>query len=125
MYAVLIILLLALRVSGQPPYPCDQKEKRKWPYGTVELRVEWDGRDEYTIVSVIEYKGEIQHGFQMDYDSLWLKRDSFFVNGKRVGLALFWDTLGNVRGRENYRNGRMALGRSGGGMGARSWTYAR
>lgn len=43
----------------------------------------------------------------MHYDSLWRKHDSsFFVNGKEDGLCLYWDTLGNVIGKESYRKGK-------------------
>jgi antitoxin component YwqK of YwqJK toxin-antitoxin module len=104
------LLLLATSISAQDPYTCGQKKMVKRPYGTVELRVDCEYKTK-NILSAFEYKGNVQHGFQIDYDSLWRKRDSsFFVNGRENGLCLFWDTLGNVIGRETYRNG-MYVGR--------------
>ena len=103
-----LLLLLFLAVSNaasEKSYKCGQKETLKRPYGNVELRV----RCEYladNIIAVLEYKGKVQHGIAIHYDSLWRKSDSsFFVNGKEEGLCLYWDTLGNVVGRETYRNG--------------------
>ena len=106
MLAFLYVLLFSIPISAQPSYSCGHKEIRKRPYGTVELRVLCDLKED-NILSVIEYKGNVQHGIQVDYDSLWRKRDSsFFVNGKEEGLCLFWDTLGNIKARRTYRKGK-------------------
>lgn len=89
------------------PYPCGHIETIKRSYGKVELRVDCESKTDYNRITVVEYKLGEQHGFQIDYDSLWRKRDSsFFVNGKEEGLCLYWDTLGNIVGSENYRKGR-------------------
>src|SRR5690606_24869665 len=57
-------------------------------------------------ISVLEFKGDIQHGISIHYDSLWRKKDSsFYVDGKENGLVIFWDTLGNIVGQENFLNG--------------------
>ena len=83
------------------------KEVRKKSYGTVEFRVNCRGKQGYNIISALEYKGDVQHGIEMHYDSLWRKRDSsFFVNGKEEGQCLFWDTLGNIVARRTYRKGK-------------------
>src|SRR5690606_1696856 len=105
--ALLQILIFISIGSGSPPYPCGFNEIRKKSYGAVEFRVNCRGRQEYNIVSALEYKGKIQHGVQLHYDSLWRKQDScFMLSGKKEGEALFWDSLGNVIGRESYRKGK-------------------
>lgn len=106
MKSLIITILLIGNALCHPPFTCGQKENHKRPYGNVELRVRCDLKSN-NIISVLEYKGKMQHGFQVDFDTLWRKRDSsFFLNGKENGLSLYWDTLGNVVGREIYRNGK-------------------
>lgn len=106
MIPIIVLLFWVGDAISQSPFTCGQKETRKRPYGQVELRV----RCEYLaddIISVLEYKGKIQHGIAIHFDSTWRKRDSsFFVNGKEDGLCLYWDTLGNVVGRETHRDGK-------------------
>ena len=102
-----ILLFLALPTLAE--YTCGSKQQIKKSYGVIELLVNCYERRESNLVMVIEYKKgtQIQHGFQMDYDSLWRKRDSsFYVNGKEEGQVLFWDTLGNIVGRSTYRHGK-------------------
>ena len=100
----LILATIALSSAGTD-YTCGERKMVKRPYGAVELRVRCDYKSENRI-SVLEYKGNVQHGFQMGYDSLWRKRDStFFKNGKAEGTRLYWDSLGNVIGRETLRGG--------------------
>lgn len=99
-------LLFTALIFAQSPYKCGEKQILNRSYGTIELRVNCEYRTD-NILSLLEYKGKVQHGFQLDYDTLWRKRDScFFVNGKENGLCLYWDTLGNVVGREKYRGGK-------------------
>ena len=99
-------LLFAGIVFAKAPYQCGKKEQIKRSYGQVELRVDCQYHSD-NLLSRVEYKGKTQHGFQMDYDTLWRKKDSsFFINGKEQGLCLFWDTLGNVIGKETYHNGK-------------------
>lgn len=106
-FGLLLIPLLWTVGSGRPPYPCGYKEIRNRSYGKVEFRVNCRGKQEYNIISTLEYKGDVQHGIEMHYDSLWRKRDSsFFVNGKEDGQCLFWDTLGNIAARRTYRDGK-------------------
>jgi antitoxin component YwqK of YwqJK toxin-antitoxin module len=103
--AWLVFLFLPFQIFAQVRYTCGQKEIKKRPYGTIELRVRCDFKED-NILSILEYKGKVQHGFQIDYDSLWRKRDSlFFKNGKKQGNIIHWDTLGNVIGRATYKNG--------------------
>lgn len=86
-------------------YECGKNEKVKRPYGWVELEIDCGSRRN-NIFSRAEYKTGKQHGFQIGYDTLWRKKDSsFFVNGKKEGNVLFWDTLGNVISRSTYRLG--------------------
>ncbi|MEO6095337.1 MAG: hypothetical protein ABIW76_06560 [Fibrobacteria bacterium] len=104
--ALLLMPLLWTLSSGKPLYDCGYKEVRKKSYGTVEFRVNCRGKQEYNIISALEYKGNFQHGIEMHYDSLWRKHDSsFFVNGKEEGQCLIWDTLGNIVARRAYRKG--------------------
>ena len=71
----------------------------------MELRVRCDYLAD-NIISVLEYKGGIQNGIAIHYDSLWRKHDScFFVNGRKNGTLIFWDTLGEVVGKRKFRNG--------------------
>jgi antitoxin component YwqK of YwqJK toxin-antitoxin module len=75
------------------------------PYGKVQLEIDCYSRDN-NILSFVEWKGKTQHGIQMDYDTLWRKKDSsFFVNGKEEGIVRFWDTTGFETGRINYKRG--------------------
>lgn len=102
------LVLLACSLSSNDAYACGQTQVLKRPYGTIELRVDCDYKS-LNLIGVTEYKRgtDIQHGFQMDYDTLWRRRDSlFFVNGKKNGLSLFWDTSGNVIGRKSYKLGK-------------------
>lgn len=75
------------------------------PYGKIIRVVECEYiRD--NIISVLEYKGETQHGTTIHYDSLWrIKDSSFFVNGKKNGDIVFFDTLARESGRITYKNG--------------------
>lgn len=103
-------LLLAFCAAASNPYKCGGSEPANRPYGKVEIRVDCSYRSG-NILSRVEYKGDVQHGFQMDYDSLWRKKDScFFLDGKENGTCLYWDSAGNVVGRETYRNG-LLIGR--------------
>lgn len=104
---ILLIFLFAVSAAfAMPPYTCDQQQMIQRPYGAVELRVDCTDKNHYNIISVLEYKGKVQHGFQIDYDSLWRKRDSsFYVNGKKDGNLIFWDTAGNVVGHETFKHG--------------------
>lgn len=109
MTIIALFTLICWKLSGAAPYACGQKEIRKKSYGAVELRVECsyliDSTDNN--ISVLEYKGDVQHGVSIHFDSLWRKRDSsFYLNGKKNGTLIFWDTLGNLIGRENFRNGK-------------------
>jgi antitoxin component YwqK of YwqJK toxin-antitoxin module len=116
MRRLILIWLLATNISGQPPYKCGDKEIKKRPYGTVEFHVDCEDYSD-NILTIIEHRGkeqrgprgywaQIQHGIQMDFDTLWRKRDSvFFVKGKKNGTSLYWDTLGNVIGKRQHRNG--------------------
>lgn len=100
------LLTLFGLTSTLPPYTCGQKEARKQPYGTVQLRVECKYLKIGGMISVQEYQGKTQHGIDVDYDSAWHKRDStFFVNGREEGAQIFWDSLGNIVGRKSFRNG--------------------
>lgn len=100
-------LLLALLPISTDSHECGKTEKITRPYGKIEMKVDCQYRAS-NILSRVEYKGNTQHGFQMDYDSLWRKKDScFFLNGKETGACLFWDTLGNIVGRETYNNGHL------------------
>ena len=57
-------------------------------------------------ISVLEFKGEAQHGISIHYDSLWRIRDSsFFRHGKKNGDLVFFDSLANEIGRVHYKNG--------------------
>lgn len=99
------ILLLAIS-SFASSYECGERKTIKRSYGTVELRVICNYLSDGGFISVLEFRGEDQHGISIDYDSLWRKRDStFYLNGKKNGQLIFWDTLGNVVGRETFRNG--------------------
>lgn len=104
---LLVSLVLAVLQAGAlAPYECGKEIQVKRPYGKVRLEVDCDDKVEYNVISILEYKGKKQHGFQIDYDSTWRKRDSsFYLNGKEEGLSLFWDTLGNVIARRSHRNG--------------------
>lgn len=104
--AVLLLLLAGYAGAGQK-YACGKSTKVNRPYGQVEQRVRCEDKADNSI-TVLEYQGDVQHGLQMGFDTLWRKRDSvFYVNGKENGVSLFWDTAGNVIGRENYRDGRL------------------
>ncbi len=100
-----MLIPIALTSAKQTPYTCGQKETLSRPYGQVELRVRCDYLAD-NIISVLEYKGGIQNGIAIHYDSLWRKHDScFFVNGRKNGTLIFWDTLGEVVGKRKFRNG--------------------
>jgi hypothetical protein len=106
-YGILIFFFICT-AAAKAPYECGQKKIRKQAYGTVELRVECSFLEDETDnnISVLEFKGDVQHGVSIHYGSLWRKRDSsFFVDGKENGLCLFWDTLGNIVGRKTYKDG--------------------
>ncbi len=107
----LILLFLMLGwTRANEPYLCGEKKIQKRTYGNVQIRVECD-YNKYNNISVAEFKGKKQHGFQIDYDTLWHKKDStFFVNGKEEGESLSWDTLGNVIYRGHYHKG-IAVGK--------------
>jgi antitoxin component YwqK of YwqJK toxin-antitoxin module len=100
-------IFLYLSISGfASPYNCGENKTIKRGYGTVELRVICDYLSDGGFISVLEFRGDVQHGIKIDYDSLWRKRDSsFYRNGKKNGQLIFWDSLGNVVGRESFRNG--------------------
>ncbi|GEM_PF-6740269 len=95
-----------VNATGKPPFTCGQKVERNEAYGKVELRVDCSEKT-YNSISVVEYKGQVQNGFQIDYDTLWRKTDSsFFLNGKQNGTGLYWDSVGNIVGLEPFRNGK-------------------
>jgi hypothetical protein len=91
MLALVVLYLVAGSGHKDVPLICGHKENRKREYGAVELRVSCEYLEMGGMASVLEYKGKVQHGISIHYDSLWRKRDSsFFVNGKENGLCLFW-----------------------------------
>jgi antitoxin component YwqK of YwqJK toxin-antitoxin module len=105
--SIFIISLLASQTASKPPFTCGEKKTVMRTYGSVELRVDCSEVREYNLITVIEYKGKKQHGFQLGFDGRWHKRDSsFFVDGKENGDALFWDSLGNVVGKESFLDGK-------------------
>ncbi len=105
MVVLLFLLFFIGNINAQAPYTCGKRESKIRPYGTVEMRVDC-GYVSDNLITVLEYKNKKQHGFQIDYDSLWRKRDSsFFVNGEKNGSTFFWDTAGNVIGRRTFRQG--------------------
>jgi len=86
-------LLLLLSATTKAPFDCGHMEVRTRPYGKVELRVDCSFLEDETDnnISVLEFKGDIQHGISIHYDSLWRKKDSsFYVDGKENGLVIFW-----------------------------------
>lgn len=102
---------------SQTPYKCGDSTAIKRPYGNVTLKVSCKYKSS-DIISVAEYRGvkpdgiPIQNGFQIDYDSLWRRKDSsFYVNGKEEGTSLFWDSLGNQISKRFHKNGK-PIGRS-------------
>lgn len=106
---VLFFSFVSIMAGSQAPYRCGQLEKVNRSYGRVELRVSCEYVNSGGMISALEYKSgsDIQHGSAIHFDSLWRKRDStFFLDGKENGLCLFWDTLGNIVGRETYRDGK-------------------
>ncbi len=106
MLAMVTLLIFAASGHKDAPYSCGQKETRKKEYGTVVLRVSCEYLEMGGLASALEYKGKVQHGISIHYDSLWRKRDScVFVNGKKDGSILFWDTLGNLIGQRSFRHG--------------------
>jgi antitoxin component YwqK of YwqJK toxin-antitoxin module len=103
-YCAIYIFFFSLAKTN-PPYLCNETKTYRRPYGEVNRRVRCEMMRN-NLIAIIEYKGNIQHGFQVDYDTLWRKKDSsFFINGKKQGLSLSWDTLGHEVGREMFRSG--------------------
>ena len=108
MLKFLVILFSVNIISAKSPFTCGQNEIRIRPYGLVELRVNCEGMEEYNSISVLEFKNKtrVQHGISIHYDSLWRMRDSsLYINGKKNGLIIFWDTAGNLIGRRTFRHG--------------------
>lgn len=105
MVNLLAILWLTSSI-GDPPFACGERKIREQLYGKIELRVDCKYiRD--NIIFVTEYKGSVQHGISLTYDSLWRLKDStFFVDGKEHGISLVWDTVGNILGRTNKNMGK-------------------
>lgn len=100
------IALVAISWAGILPFVCGDTTKVRRPYGQVELRVEcgiFEGR-----MWVAEFKGDQQHGISQGFHiSSGIRTDSaFYRNGERDGLALSWDTLGNLTGRSHYAKGK-------------------
>ena len=96
MISFIASMVYLLAVANQVQYSCGQKITQKRPYGIVELRVECNYLEDKTDnnISVLEYKKDVQHGFQIDYDSTWRKRDSsFFLNGRRRAIPFFGTLL--------------------------------
>jgi antitoxin component YwqK of YwqJK toxin-antitoxin module len=107
MSTIASLLLIYSSVISNTRFQCGQKETITRSYGKIELRVNCDGAEEYNSISVADYKDDVQHGFQIDFNRNWQKKDSsFFKNGKEEGTALYWDTLGNIIGKENYLHGK-------------------
>lgn len=105
---LLVLFLFAGPGAFHPPYTCGQSEIRIMPYGIVDRSVDCDGLEDYNSISVLEYKKgtHLQHGVTIHFDGKWRRLDSsFFVNGKKNGVLIFWDTLGNVVGRRTFRHG--------------------
>ncbi len=87
-------------------YECGQIEKHKTTNGEIELRVDCGLSKNFNFVS--EYKGKIRNGMLLSYDKKWRIHDSvFFIDGKKEGQCLIWDTLGNIISRKNYSNGKL------------------
>jgi antitoxin component YwqK of YwqJK toxin-antitoxin module len=104
----LILFAALVSQADASPYKCGETQTNARKYGKVQLRVECSFQSDPSDnnISVLEFKGEVQHGISIHYDSLWRKHDScFFVNGKEDGNLVFWDTAGNVVGRETFKNG--------------------
>ena len=100
------ILALTLSATTSAEYKCGEKKMVKKSYGVVQLTVECSYLEDPSdnSISVLERKGKKQYGAQMHYDSLWRRQDSsFYVNGKKNGTTLFWDTLGNVIGKSTFK----------------------
>lgn len=86
-------------------YKCGEARKVKRPYGTVLRTVDCEYAELGTI-GVVEYKGKVQHGSTIHFDASWRMRDSsFYLNGKTHGRVVFWDSLGNVRGYSEFKDG--------------------
>ena len=103
------LIILAWNLGTQAPYTCGEEKIIKRPYGPVKLQVNCEYTKRTGRIVLVEYKGSVQHGFQMAYDTLWRKQDSsFFLDGKQEGLGLYWDTSGSVVGRETFHKGKHA-----------------
>lgn len=108
MHLILMALVAAAPALAENTYQCGQNQSKARRYGSVILKVDCSFLEDSTDnnITVAEFKGKKRHGIEIHFDSLWRKRDSsFHVNGKQEGLTVFWDTLGNIIGRKNYKNG--------------------
>ncbi len=87
-------------------FKCGEKKQVDRPYGQVTLEVDCHLMKRKNSIVAFEYKGEIGNGFQMHFDSIWRRKDSvFLINNKLHGVGLEWDSLGNIIGKEFYKNG--------------------